>query len=233
MMQEHDPDDDDMLAAEFALRMLTGDALETARRRAAEDTAFARRVADWEVRLSALGDDLPPVPPRPATKRAVLAAVSPVKARPAFWRRVRARQALGAAGIVALALLAVFVTDRASPPSGPLYAAEIVSDTGDFRVVAVVDKSSDEVILTRTRGAAPAGRILQVWAHGPDAPATSVGLWPDGNTVRLSLPPEIAAVDGVLTLGVSEEPVGGSPTGSPTGRVFGTVDIPGVRHPGA
>jgi anti-sigma-K factor RskA len=42
------------------------------------------------------------------------------------------------------------------------------------------------------------------------------------------MPPTIAEVRGVLTLGVSEEPPGGSPTGSPSGRVFGTVDIPGV-----
>ena len=132
-----------------------------------------------------------------------------------------------------LALVTVFVTDRLAPTSGPLYAAEIISDAGDFRVIAVVDKSADEVILTRTRGGAPAGRILQVWAHGPNAPATSVGLWPDGVTVRLSLPAEIAAVEGVLTLGVSEEPVGGSPTGSPTGRVYGTVDLPGVQRPEA
>jgi anti-sigma-K factor RskA len=46
--------------------------------------------------------------------------------------------------------------------------------------------------------------------------------------VALALPPEIAAVRGTLTLGISEEPPGGSPTGRPSGRVFGTVDIPGV-----
>ena len=113
-------------------------------------------------------------------------------------------------------------------PRGPLYTAEIVAEAGDFRAVAVVDKSTNEVILTRTRGQAPPGRILQVWAHGEGAPAISVGLWPEGTSTRLPMPPTIAAVEGVLTLGVSEEPPGGSPTASPSGRVFGTVDIPGV-----
>ena len=229
MTVEESPDDDS-LAAELALGVLTGDARASLERRAAQDPSFARRVIDWEIRLAALGDELPPVPPRAATKRAILAAVAPATGRAAPGWRIRFWQALGAAGFAALALVAVLVAGWPAPPSGPLYAAEIVSDAGDFRVIAVVDKSSDEVILTRTRGGAPAGRILQVWAHGPDAPATSVGLWLDGDSVRLPLPAEIAAVEGVLTLGVSEEPAGGSPTGSPTGRVFGTVDLPGVRQ---
>ena len=131
---------------------------------------------------------------------------------------------------MAALLLAAFllVSDLRETPTGPLYTAEIVSVEGDFRVVAVVDKTRNEIIMTRTLGAAPEGRILQVWSHGPGEPAESVGLWPEGETIRLPMPPNIAAVTGVLTLGVSEEPPGGSVTGSPSGRVFGTVDIPGV-----
>jgi anti-sigma-K factor RskA len=137
-----------------------------------------------------------------------------------------------AATVGALALLALIVLRdpvAVPPPQGPLYTAEIVSAEGDFRVVAVVDKTTNEIFLTRTAGAAPEGRILQVWAAGPGEPVMSVGLWPEGETVRLDLPPTIAAVQGVLTLGVSEEPPGGSPTGGPTGRIFGLTEIPDVR----
>ena len=123
-----------------------------------------------------------------------------------------------------VALAAVLLT-APEAARGPLYATEIVSEAGDFRVAALIDTARGEVVLTRTGGGAPPGRILQVWAHGPGLPAQSVGLWPEGESVRLPLPAGIAAVDDVLTLGVSEEPPGGSPTGSPTGRVFGTVDV--------
>lgn len=105
----------------------------------------------------------------------------------------------------------------------PLYTAEIVAKAGDFRVVSVVDKLADVVVLTRTQGRAPAGRILEVWAHGPNAPAESVGLWPEGDVVPL--PARIAAVEGVLTIDICEEPPAGSPTGSPSGRVFGTLAL--------
>lgn len=222
--------DDDMLAAELALGLLEGEALATARTRAATDRAFAARVHGWEAQLARMAD-LPPVDAPASAKVALMADLFPDSVKPPFWRRLGIWQALagGAATVALLLALAVFPI-RAPQNTGPLYTAEITSDIGDFRVVAVVDKSRQEVILTRTLGAAPEGRILQVWAHGPNAPAQSVGLWPAGESVRLALPPEIAAVRGTLTLGVSEEPVGGSPTGSPSGRVFGTVDIPNVQN---
>ena len=219
--------DDDALAAEFALGLLEGDAAAEAARRVREDRDFAAKVTAWEMQFAEMAEDLDPVTPDPRSKLALMARMFPADAPKPLWQRVWVWQA---ASVMSLILLAVvFVASTTAPPAtGPLYSAEIVSDAGDFRVVALVDKRRDEIVLTRTAGAAPEGRILQVWAHGPGEPAESVGLWPEGETVRLSLPPRIAAVDGVLTIGVSEEPPGGSTTGSPSGRVFGTVDIPGV-----
>lgn len=221
-------DDDDLLAAEYALGLLEGDDLETALRRLEFDPTFAEAVTGWEIRLAAMTEELAPVQPRPATKSALMARVAPEpKAAPSaglswLW------QAVSLFSVAVLVLVLVVNPFGQQDADGPFYTAEIASAEGDFRVLAVVDKTRNEVILTRTAGAAPSGRILQVWAHGPGAPAESVGLWPEGETVRLAMPPNIAAVEGVLTLGVSEEPPGGSPTGSPSGRVFGTVDIPGV-----
>lgn len=153
---------------------------------------------------------------------------SPEPGRASFWRGAGIWQALSALSVLLLAGFLLFGFQGRTGADGPLYTAEIVAEAGDFRVIAVVDKTTDEVFLTRTRGEAPLGRILQVWAHGLGEPAMSVGLWPEGDTIRLPMPQAIAAVKGVLTIGVSEEPPGGSPTGSPSGRVFGTVDIPGV-----
>ena len=217
-------DEDDLLAAEHALGLLEGDERDEARRRAASDLAFAARVARWEARLAPVAD-LAPVAPPAAVRRALMARLFPKEARVPMRRRFGLWRALvGGAAATALALALLLVGPR--PPSGPLLTAEIASEAGDFRVVAAVDLTRDEVVLTLTAGSAPPGRILQVWAHGPGEPAQSVGLWPEGESVRLPLPPEIAAVRGTLTLGVSEEPPGGSSTGSPSGRVFGTVDVP-------
>jgi len=221
--------DDDGLAAEYALRLLEGEDLRVAEDRMRTDPDFRRRVMDWEARLAPLAEDLAPETPSSSSKSALMARLFPEPARPSLWRRAGIWQGLSLAALALAALLGWLLLAAPEPQRGPLYAATIASEAGDFRVVALVDKRLNELTLTRTAGAAPEGRILQVWAHGPGEPAQSVGLWPQGETVRLSLPPEIAAVEGVLTLGVSEEPPGGSPTGSPSGRIFGTVDIPGVR----
>jgi anti-sigma-K factor RskA len=228
MTTDQTPDDMDVMAAEYAMGLLTGDELVEAKRLAATDRTFAQAVTDWEMRLATMTDELAPVAPRPAVKQALFAEVFPTSQRKPWWRKLWIWQAVSALSVVLLVFLLTSGLGNQPPESGPLYTAEIVSDAGDFRVVAVVDKSTNEVFLTRTAGAAPEGRILQVWAHGEGEPATSVGLWPEGDTIRIAMPQDIAAVEGILTLGVSEEPVGGSPTGSPSGRVFGTVDIPGV-----
>lgn len=230
MSSETDREEMDMLAAEYALRLLEGEDLARANALMNSDQDFVRAVEGWTMRLTSLAEDLAPVDPAPSVKRALMRRMFPaMQPTKSFWDRVGPWLGVATAASVALAAALawqVFSVSVRSP--GPLYTAEIASDTNDFRVVAVVDKTANEVFLTRTAGAAPEGRILQVWAHGEGAPAQSVGLWPEGASVRLVLPPEIAAVEGTLTLGVSEEPPGGSPTGAPTGRVFGTADIPNV-----
>ena len=228
MTQDQLPEDDNMLAAEYVLGLLEGADLERAKSRLATDRAFVQLVSGWEAEFVTLTDTLEPQQPPAALKAALLARMFPQAPRAPWWQRVWLWQAVSAAFLVVLAFL--FITPL-STPSGPLYTAEITAAEGDFRVIAVVDKAANEVILTKLSGTAPAGRILQVWAHGPDAPALSVGLWPEGDTARLPLPPIIAAVRGTLTLGISEEPPGGSPSGSPSGRVFGTDDIRNASRP--
>lgn len=219
------PDDMDILAAEYALRVLPAEELAQAEHLLVTDPQFAGLVAKWEAHLATLADELPEVAPRAAVKAAVLERLFVQQERTGFWSGVTAWRGLALASIVAMGAMLWVNTSRVDPVAGPIFASEIVSETQDFRVIAVVDTTSNEIILTKTIGAAPEGRILQVWAHGPDKPAISVGLWPDGDSVRLPMPSDIAAVNDILTIGVSEEPVGGSLTGSPSGRVFGTVDI--------
>ncbi|WP_068305235.1 anti-sigma factor domain-containing protein [Pararhodobacter sp. CCB-MM2] len=221
--------DDEMLAAEYAMGLLEDKEYLAVRARVSRDQGFAAKVAAWEAQLSQMAD-LDPIAASVAAREDLMERLFPAPRRRLVRQRLGLWQALTGSAIAAALLLTFMVfqpNERATPLQ--LYAAQIVSREGDFRVVALVDMQSDEVILARTAGAAPGGRILQVWAHGPGEPAQSVGLWPEGDNVRLRLPAEIAAVQGVLTLGVSEEPPGGSPTGRPSGRVFGTVDIPLVQ----
>ena len=62
MSEEMAHDDDQMLAAEYALDLLTGDELAEAHRRVTSDPAFAATVARWEIELADLAVELPPEP---------------------------------------------------------------------------------------------------------------------------------------------------------------------------
>lgn len=221
---------DDVFAAEFVIGLLSSNDHLTARRRMSSDPDFSALVGQWQARLAHMAD-LEALEPPKGAKNAIMKRLFPDLRPVSIWDRVGLWKGLAAGALAGLLMLSVWVWQMAPDnQQGPLYTAEIVSDTGDFRVIAVVDRPENEVVLIRTAGAAPDGRVLQVWTHGPDEPAQSVGLWQSGQSIRLPLPTDIATVQGTLTLGVSEEPPGGSATGSPTGRVFGTVDIVGYGN---
>jgi anti-sigma-K factor RskA len=70
----------------------------------------------------------------------------------------------------------------------------------------------------------PQGHSFEVWAIFPNVPRPqALGVMPANGVLRLSTLPTVAYVG--ATLAVSVEPMGGSPTGQPTGPVVfsGTV----------
>ncbi|MBB93741.1 MAG: hypothetical protein CML68_03930 [Rhodobacteraceae bacterium] len=229
-------DDDQMLAAEYVLGLLSGEDLAEARRRLAGDPAFALSVTQWEIELSELAVDVAPQPVPAAAWRGLETRVfgapdmgvpARLQAALAFWR------GLSVVAVLLVAILGYLVVSGpdVAPGFGPsdgLMAAEITSDDGSFRYLAVLDEDEGVLQVTRISGTAPAGRVLQVWAHGDDQPAISVGLFGDGDTARLPLPPELRRVTGNFTMGMSEEPPGGSQQDGPSGQVMGRGVIAGL-----
>jgi anti-sigma-K factor RskA len=70
----------------------------------------------------------------------------------------------------------------------------------------------------RVAGAAPPDKSYELWAVAPNTAPRSLGLVEEASLSRvLDVPPS-----GDLTLAVSLEPKGGSPTGAPTGPVVFT-----------
>ncbi|WP_428927668.1 anti-sigma factor [Marinibacterium sp. SX1] len=236
MSDEMDIDDDQMLAAEYVLGLLTGQDLARADRLVVEDRDFADAVLRWELALAELADEVEPVPVPAAAKRRVqerlfdeeantaLGAIpGGLRVSLAFWRRVAA-----VAVLLAVVLGALLVNGTGGRAPDLLRAAEITSDDGDFRYLAVLDATEGVLQVTRISGQAPEGRVLQVWAHGDDQPAISVGLFGTGETARLPLPAALRGITGTFTMGISEEPPGGSTQDGPSGEVLGLGEIGGL-----
>jgi anti-sigma-K factor RskA len=139
-----------------------------------------------------------------------------------FWRGLAAASI---AGVIALG-----TWNLRSPPVTPEtgLVAQVASATPGVKLIAYYDEGKGVLRLNRTEGAAAANRSLELWLiAGSDAPV-SLGVLPADSAGAFVLPP---AVRGKLqggTLAISDEPLGGSPTGAPTGAVLATGQLTAI-----
>ena len=218
-------DDRDRLAAEYALGTLDAGERDAARRLRADDPAFDRLVTDWENRLAPLADGLPPAtPPADLWPRIVAGiGVAPAAGRAdnvvVLRRSVRSwRMATFATGAIAAAL-ALFVVDRevlrAPSPAGAYFAA--VNRGGDMPALIVrVDLANHSVTVRPVEAEIPPDRSLQLWYVAAGKPPMSMGLVGKDRD-RMPMPSDMEMKNGMFA--VSVEPMGGSPTGAPTGPI--------------
>ena len=227
---------DDLLAAEYVLGVLAADERQIASRRIDSETAFARRVAAWEVHFAPMAAAYaavePPASVKAAIDRRLFASSAATAAAPgaglssslAFWRGI------AAAAIAALAVYVAlpFVNPPAPRPETTLVAS-LAADNSNVKYLAVYDAARHEVGLSLVSGERGAGKDFELWMiEGKNAPV-SMGVIPAGQTARMAVTPAVQhklAQGAVLV--VSLEPTGGSPTGQPTGPVVAAGDLKGI-----
>ena len=123
---------DERLAAEYAMGLLEGEELLTARGRMANEPAFAGLVARWEQHLMPLLDDVADAAPSPEVWDRIASELaetaekdSPVvilQRRVTLWQRIAAGSAVAAVAALALLFVPVAntVDDRPAPaPDAP------------------------------------------------------------------------------------------------------------------
>lgn len=227
-------DDDDLLAAEFALGLLEPDEAEAVQRRARADAPLSLRIAWWRDQLAPLAREAEATPPADLWAR--IAAQLPgndndVSRAITLARRWRAA-AVGAM-TVAAALL-VFIGTRPGPvqipvprpavPSAPLVAT-LAGDKNAAVVTVAYDSTTGR--MTIAPNALDAGRgDAELWIIPEDGKARSLGVI-DARHARGQV---IAAdhrgfVHEGATFAISLEPKGGSPTGQATGPIVVTGKI--------
>lgn len=218
------PEDDDILAAEYALGLLDEDEARAAQARAITEPAFSRTVSFWQERLAVLADEIAPVQPSSAAKRRLMTRVFGEAPRQGWFNSLGLWQGLAAAALAAVAFLGWQVANYERIPT--LYTAELASEDGALRVLAVYDSVTGHIRVTRTDGAAAQGRDFELWAIAGDNAPVSVGLLPD-DSVRAGyeVPETVRDALAGLTLAISDEPDNGSPTGAPTGPILAVATV--------
>lgn len=213
--------DPDVAAAELALGLLEGEDRALALRRMLAEPAFARDVERWRVHFGALFAGVAGVAPAPDLGERVIARLDgPGRAQPGYWRPFALASSLAAASL--FGLLMVRPEPVMAPPvtiaaPAPMVAAFMVEGI-KTPLVATYDSATGRLSMPGPMPV-PAGKSAQLWAIvGTNAPQP-LGLFHAAGTrveadARSSTP-----IEPGTTFAISFEPVGGSPTGLPTGPV--------------
>jgi anti-sigma-K factor RskA len=216
-------------AGEYVLGVLDAAERAEAERRIAAEPAFARAVAWWENHLVPLAAEVGPVQPSTGLWPRISNLIS-APVRPNAMNNVRLWQGLSAGAVAVAAAALVFVAlPRPAPPVVPpqpavVQAAEVavIGDptTNQPRFVATLDHATQELVITPVNLNVPAGRDAELWIIPEDAAPISLGVVPQQTAKRLAVPPGLKAAGAyTATLAVTDEPLGGSPTGAPTGTI--------------
>jgi anti-sigma-K factor RskA len=219
----------DRLAAEYTLGTLRGGALRRFERLCIASAAARGAVYRWEDHWSALSRTVPPVEPSPqvwaAVSRRLFGDDATAGSAPRV-RRWRGWQLAAAAGLVAVALIVGLIMRQAAPPLQTL----VVLGTDTAHPVWRLERRLPLTALTiQVIGTVPeaVGRSYELWALPRGGVPVSLGLLPAAGSAERTLSERqrtaLLAADKVA---VSVEPVGGSPTGSPTGPIVILTNLP-------
>ncbi len=222
-------DEGRVLAAEYVLGVLGAEERRAVETRMAEEPLFAREIAEWEERLGPMASYVTPVTPSAQTWlriEASLGAPTTTAAAPpatiwqslAFWRGLGIGSSAIAAACVAVL---VYVGMRPTPPRAPLLATLTGLKTKQPNFVAAISTDGRSLTIVPASLLTADKRSMELWLIPEGGKPASLGLIAAGQPVQLNVPSNLLPLVGSgATLAVSLEPLGGSPTGQPTGEVI-------------
>jgi anti-sigma-K factor RskA len=217
----------EMLAAEYALGTLRGGARRRFERWLRQDAELRAITAAWSEHLVRMTDAIAPVAPSARVWDAIEMRLPGFASRPAsapstWWNRVGLWRGIATAfAIVAVVSIGMalrpaptevrFVTVQALPGA----IATIVDPTSGKTVgVFMAAQPGREAIVQIADGVAVGpGQVLQLWSSPNGTDMVSMGVLPvvqPGRTVHLSKV-DAAQIERAKAIGLSLEPVGGSP----------------------
>lgn len=231
------PQDDDILAAEYALGLLEGAERVEAEARLGADPAFAALVDEWTDRLTPMlgGAATPPsdlwgsIAARLFANDNAADEDAPAVGR---WRAL----GIGASALAAaLALFIVVQPARVAPVPAPVEQAErpmmvaaLKSDDTPDALMIGVEQDGGRLLITPVV-MAPDSRVPELWVIPEDGKARSLGVIDGGGPTRVAVADNMRAhLHMGATLAISMEPPGGSPTGTATGPIVALGKIVAV-----
>jgi anti-sigma-K factor RskA len=213
------------LAAEYVLGTMKGGARRRFQDYLKRDAALQAEVARWEAHMTPLAQRLPAIEPparvwdRIQSQLDGPGATVPSKAASGMWQSLGfwRNWGLGVTGLAAALLFAVVTVKPVEQE--PILMSVLAEDNNDVRVYIEQPESNVlHVTMVKPWNIRP-GIVHQLWVLPKAGGPRSVGVINSAADTNLTLAGlDAKLVDGAL-FAVSLEPPGGSPTGTPTGKV--------------
>ncbi len=234
MKRYQNPELYERLSAEYVLGTLKGRALKRFERLLRERPYIRYAVDLWQQRFGESVAWLPEEKPPERVWRGILAEIdaetsaSRRRSDESWLARFFGGKGVWQAATVALAVLAAVLSlrpfDSDSGMPIPSYVAVLESDQDTPMMVTLGDMKKRMVFVRMMqKPRLPPNQDLQLWAvRDPKAPPVPVGvLRRDDMETELRLtPPQWQRIQGAKIFAVSAEPRGGSPSGTPTGKIM-------------
>lgn len=205
------------LAADYAIGLMPSAARRRFEHLLLDDAALRRELAQWQQTLASLTEALPEQPVPDRVWQGITARIDPqvlhVPAKRPFWNWLRVSVAVCSL-VLAVTLGVIYTRDEVR------YTATLAS--ADAQAALRVQAHKDYLqIEPLTLTAIAPDRSLELWAIPADGKPISLGVIPAGGNGKVELSDAQKVLIGKpITLAVSLEPKGGSPTGQPTGPVL-------------
>jgi anti-sigma-K factor RskA len=231
---------EELLAAEFALGLLEGEALLEARGRFAREPHFAARVAWWEDRVAPLLDELGGAEPGPELwariERAIAEGGRPgegasgevvlLRQKLRYWQATAAMAMAASIAALVFALLPLLrgPSDPSVAPAGPaagppLVASIPIADT-PLRLVVTYIPDSRELLVSAAGLTADGVHDHELWLVPDQGALRSLGVVKPGHAVRVALDSETASkIHAGSRMVLTREPQGGKPPSAEAGPV--------------
>tara|TARA_R110002126_G_scaffold10245_79_gene46792 strand:- start:1853 stop:2527 length:675 start_codon:yes stop_codon:yes gene_type:complete len=212
----------DALAVNYVLGGMQGKARMRFQRLIATDSLVRTAVWRWEQHLNPLAASLPATPPRTELWQRIQRRLGWLAPEPAVSRSIRPfwlSLATAASLLLAVVLLQPMLT-------APVKTEVAIIQTSEAKALWLVSRQEQQLVLKATAAVTAASdNDYQLWMLPADGqPPISLGLLPQQGESAVQWPVAAQGID-IAALAVSFEPLGGSPTGQPTGPVLFTAEI--------
>lgn len=226
--EDHNDRDDQLLAGEYALGVLSEKERAQVEARVKTDAAFALLVEDWQARLGAFAAEAAPETPPARVWQAVQTDLFGSETGSGAWNSVALWRWLTAgAGAIAVASLAALLiaTPVQQPPAGRLVAALQAEGAGPT-FVASIEPHSGQLRINAVNTSAQEPRVPELWLIPDDGVPRSLGVISRAGESDVVIPEPLRPhTHSGVTLAITLEPEGGAPEGIPTGPVIAAGKI--------